>query len=104
MSFTTSLLTLLAGVILVTSLYVYFFGIPPELKRDLEKKALRTMGENKASYMLKDQISKVPASDQEDVKDLKAGLGNVLGGATQNPVGEEGGELADQLTSPLTGR
>ena len=51
-----------------------------------------------------DQISKVPASDQEDVKNLKKGLGNLAGGAMQNPLGENAGEAADSLTSPLTGR
>lgn len=25
--------------------YIYIFGIPPEMKRDLERKALKTMGE-----------------------------------------------------------
>lgn len=40
------------------------FGIPPWLKREMEDKALETMGENKASYMMKDTIGKVPASDQ----------------------------------------
>lgn len=41
------------------------FGIPPQLKRQMEEKALETMGENKASYMMKDAIGRVPASDQE---------------------------------------
>lgn len=35
---------------------------------------------------------------------MKKTLGNLGGGAVQNPIGEEGGELADKLTSPLTGR
>jgi hypothetical protein len=51
-----------------------------------------------------DQISKIPASDQEDVKDLKSTLSNLGGGALQNPLGEKGGDLADDLTSPFTGR
>jgi len=120
---TTTIVTSLAGVLAVLALAVYFFGIPPELKRKMEKAALKTMGENKASYMLKgaiefsslsgrfdstnssiDQISKIPASDQEDVKELKKGLSDFAGKGTQNPIGEEGGELADKLTSPLTGR
>jgi hypothetical protein len=96
--------TALAGVIAIFSLAVYLFGIPPELKRKLERKALQTMGENKMSYALKDQISKVPASDQENVKQVKQGLGNLAGGATNNPLGEATGEAADRLTSPLTGR
>ena len=146
-STTTIVLTVLAGLVAATAAYIYLFGIPPELKRDLEKKALRTMGENKASYILKgafslpssttaislsisqslpthgplssekseewftnsvfavtDQISKVPASDQEDVKELKRGLGNVLGGATKNPLGDAAGDAADDVTKPFTGR
>ena len=43
----TNLLTVLAGVIGVISLAIYLFGIPPELKRKLERQALKTMGENK---------------------------------------------------------
>jgi len=52
-STTALILTGLAGVIAIAGLYVYFFGIPPEWKREMEKKALETMGENKASYVLK---------------------------------------------------
>jgi len=52
-STTALIFTGLAGVIVLVGLYVYFFGIPPELKREMEKKALETMGENKASYVLK---------------------------------------------------
>jgi len=100
----TGILTGFAGLIALISLAIYFFGIPPELKRKMEKAALKTMGENKASYIMKDQISKIPASDQKDVTDLKKGLGNFAGGAMQNPIGEKGGDLADDLTSPFTGR
>jgi hypothetical protein len=46
----------------------------------------------------------MPASDQEDVKQLKKGISNLGGGALQNPLGETGGEVADGLTSPFTGR
>lgn len=49
----------------------------------MEEKALETMGENKASYMMKDAVGKIPASDQEDVKELQKGLGNTLGGSLQ---------------------
>lgn len=86
----------------------------------MEEKALETMGENKASYLMKgsygllysqcmltifvDQISKMPASDQQDVKELQQGLGNVLGGGLQNPLGKEAGNFGDELSSPLTGR
>ena len=94
--------TIFTGIIAVVALAVYFFGIPPELKRKLERQALKTMGENKMSYVVKDQISKIPASDQEDVKQLKKGLGNAMGGAMSNPLGEAAGETADRLTSPLT--
>ncbi|KAF2498783.1 hypothetical protein BU16DRAFT_524840 [Lophium mytilinum] len=101
---TASVLTVFAGIVAVISLAVYFFGIPPELKRAMEKKALETMGENKASYLMKDQISKMPESDQKDVNDLKNGLGNALGGGLKNPVGDKAGDLGDDLTSGFTGR
>ncbi len=45
--------TALAGVIAVVSLAVFVFGIPPELKRKMERAALKTMGENKLSYLAK---------------------------------------------------
>lgn len=51
-----------------------------------------------------DQISKLPASDQEDVKQLKKGLGNALGGALKNPLGDKAGDTADDATKPFTGR
>jgi len=53
MTFTTYLFTALAGILAIAAIGIYFFGIPPEMKRAMEKKALETMGENKASYMLK---------------------------------------------------
>jgi hypothetical protein len=46
----------------------------------------------------------VPASDQEDVKQFKKGLGNAVGGGLNNPLGEATGEAADDLTKPFTGR
>ena len=99
-----SFLTILAGLVALTAAYLYFFGISPELKRKMERQALKTMGENKMSYMTKDAIDKVPASDQENVKSLKKGVSNLAGGAMQNPLGEQTGEAADTLTSPFTGR
>lgn len=45
------------------------------------------MGENKASYLTKSYVDKIPASDQKDVKELKTGVGNAAGGALQNPLG-----------------
>ena len=51
-----------------------------------------------------EQISKIPAPDQEDVKQLKKGLGNALGGALKNPLGEKAGDAADEATRPITGR
>lgn len=118
----TTIFTVIAGLLALLAGAVYLFGIPPQLKRAMEEKALETMGENKASYLMKgmchclimlplastnlssDQINKIPASDQQDVKDLKKGLGNALGGSLQNPLGKEVGNAGDQLTSPLTGR
>ena len=49
-SFTT--LSIVSGIFAALGIYVYLFGIPKEWKRALEKKALRAMGENKASYMV----------------------------------------------------
>lgn len=44
-----SSLTIISATFLVLvaifAAYIYLVGIPPELKRDLERKALRTMGE-----------------------------------------------------------
>lgn len=51
-----------------------------------------------------DQINKLPTSDQTDPLQLKKGVSNLAGGATQNPLGEATGEAADNLTSPFTGR
>ncbi|KAF9699512.1 hypothetical protein EKO04_002196 [Ascochyta lentis] len=96
--------TALAGVIAVIGLAVFLFGIPPELKRKMERTALETMGENKLSYVAKDQINKLPTSDQTDPLQLKKGVSNLAGGAAQNPLGEATGEAADSLTSPFTGR
>ena len=52
-----TILTVLAGIIGALALAVYLFGIPPELKRKLERSALKTMGENKLSYMAKGKPS-----------------------------------------------
>lgn len=49
----TQFWTIFAGVIGVIALAVYLFGIPPEMKRKLERQALQTMGENKMSYVVK---------------------------------------------------
>jgi hypothetical protein len=93
-----------SAIIGAIAVAIYFFGIPPELKRKMERAALKTMGENKLSYMAKDQLEKIPASDQENVKDVKKGLGNIVGGGTKNPLGDQAGETADDLTKPFTGR
>ncbi|KAM0712158.1 hypothetical protein Q7P37_011252 [Cladosporium fusiforme] len=84
--------------------YIYLVGIPAWLKRDLEDKALSTMGENKASYLTKSYVDQIPASDQKDVREVKKGVGNLAGGAMQNPLGQFAGDTADNLTKPFTGR
>ncbi|KJY01050.1 hypothetical protein TI39_contig305g00019 [Zymoseptoria brevis] len=84
--------------------YVYVFGIPPEMKRKLEKQALQTMGENKASYMMKDTIGKMPESDQKELNDVKNTVSGVTGSALQNPLGDMAGETADDATKGFTGR
>ncbi|KAJ7837195.1 hypothetical protein B0H14DRAFT_3460251 [Mycena olivaceomarginata] len=91
---------LISIAVALLAAYVYFFGIPPALKREMEERALKTMGENKASYV----INKIPASDQEDVKEVRQGVANLTGGALQNPLGKNAGDAADSLTSPFTGR
>ncbi|KAF1817593.1 hypothetical protein P152DRAFT_445651 [Eremomyces bilateralis CBS 781.70] len=100
MHFTTAL----AAILTLLGLTIYFFGIPAELKRKLERAALKTMGQNKASYMLNDQIDKLPEADQQSVKDLKKGLGKASGGAVRNPLGDLVGEKVDEGTRPMTGR
>jgi hypothetical protein len=117
-------LSVLAAVVALMIGAVYLFGVPPQWKRAMEEKALETMGENKASYLVKgmhtsvslwfeylanivlpaDQINSLPASDQKDISELKSGVGNLVGGALQNPLGKEAGQVGDSLTSPLTGR
>ncbi|KAF2096621.1 hypothetical protein NA57DRAFT_58524 [Rhizodiscina lignyota] len=104
MNTTTIVVSVLAGIIALVAAYVYFFGIPPELKREMEEKALKTMGENKASYLMKDQISKIPEGDQQELKDLKKGISNAGGGALQNPLGKLAGDTADDATRDFTGR
>ncbi|KAK7540607.1 uncharacterized protein J3D65DRAFT_615854 [Phyllosticta citribraziliensis] len=101
---TTTVVSIIAGIVAALSAYIYFFGIPPAIRRELEQKALKTMGENKASYLVKDQISKMPASDQEDIKNIRNGVGNLAGGSLNNPLGETAGNAADDITSPFTGR
>lgn len=49
--------TVFAGILALVGAYFYFFGIDPETKRALERKALKTMGENKMSYMAKGMLS-----------------------------------------------
>jgi hypothetical protein len=53
MSTTTTIISVLAGFVGLLAAYIYFFGIPPAIKRELEERALKTMGENKASYLVK---------------------------------------------------
>lgn len=51
------ILTIVAGLLALTAAYFYFFGISPELKRKLQKRALQTMGENQLSYVAKGSAS-----------------------------------------------
>lgn len=46
-------LSVLAGIIALVAGAIFLFGIPPQFKRAVEEKALETMGENKASYLVK---------------------------------------------------
>jgi hypothetical protein len=47
----------LSGIVIIGALVIYVFGIPPEMKRKLERQALKTMGENKTSYVIKGSSS-----------------------------------------------
>jgi hypothetical protein len=49
----TAFVGLFVGLIAMAVGALYVFGIPPALKRTMEEKALETMGENKASYLMK---------------------------------------------------
>ena len=51
--------TVLASILALVAIGIYFFGIPPEIKRKMEEKALETMGENKASYIVKGRMSSI---------------------------------------------
>lgn len=51
--------TILAGLLAVTAGAIYLFGLPPGMKRAMEEKALETMGENKASYLMKGTFPQV---------------------------------------------
>ena len=64
---TTTVLTTLVGILAIISLAVYIFGIPPELKRSMEKKALKAMGENKASYIMKGILITLPLTQTKAV-------------------------------------
>jgi hypothetical protein len=53
--------TILAGLLALAGAYLYFFGVSPETKRKMENQALKTMGENKMSYMAKGESARHPA-------------------------------------------
>lgn len=61
----TTLLAIVVGLLAITAGAVYLFGIPSEWKRAMEEKALETMGENKASYMMKGAVLSSNASAQQ---------------------------------------
>ena len=50
---------------LETNLWIDSFGIPPSIKRWIEEEGLQAMGENKASYMAKSMVDKMPEADQD---------------------------------------
>ena len=98
-------------------------GVPADMKRKMEEKALETMGENKASYMMKDTLKNIPTSDQkvetdttrrvqdsreliqeQEINELRDGISNTAGGALQNPIGKLAGNTADDASRPVTGR
>lgn len=44
---------------------LHSFGIPPSIKRWIEEQGLEAMGENKASYLAKSAVDKLPEADQD---------------------------------------
>lgn len=50
--------TIIAGLAALAGAYLYFFGVSAETKRKLENQALKTMGENKMSYLAKGILPK----------------------------------------------
>jgi len=40
----------------------------------------------------------------QNVKDFQKGLGNIMGGSMQNPLGKFTGNTADDVTKEFTGR
>lgn len=51
-----AIFTVFAGIVALIAGAIYVFGIPPEIKHKMEEKALETMGENKASYLMKGML------------------------------------------------
>ncbi|KAF2482222.1 hypothetical protein BDY17DRAFT_298161 [Neohortaea acidophila] len=100
--------TILLAIILSSAAllagYIFLFGIPPSLKRWLEEEVLEKMGENKASYMAKSAVDKLPAADQDEIKGLRSGVKDIMGEGLQNPLGKFAGNLGDDATKPATGR
>lgn len=68
----TQIFTVLAGVLALAGAYLYFFGIDPETKRALEKKALQTMGENKMSYLAKGMLPRSVPSSSPNTSQIKS--------------------------------
>ncbi|TKA63359.1 hypothetical protein B0A49_04973 [Cryomyces minteri] len=104
MTTASTAVSILVVIVTLLAAAVYLFGVPPRLKRLLSNTAALLTVPTAASYLVKDQVDKLPASDQKDIKDLKAGLGNALGGSLQNPLGEIVGNTGDSLSSPYTDR
>jgi hypothetical protein len=67
-----SFFTAVAGVIAVIGLAVFLFGIPPELKRKMERTALKTMGENKLSYVAKGIVTCSPCDNEQQEAHLRS--------------------------------
>lgn len=64
-SFSTTILLVFTAIIGGASAYIFFFGLPPQLKREMQEAALETIGENKASYALQQGLNKVPDSQSK---------------------------------------
>ncbi|KAK3709273.1 hypothetical protein LTR37_011011 [Vermiconidia calcicola] len=96
-SISTYILIVLTLIIGAVTAYIFFFGIPPELKKRLQDEAFEQLGENAASNMMKQALDKVPEGDQ---KELKQARDKLLGGKN-NPLGKFANNAGDDATKDL---
>jgi hypothetical protein len=64
------LLSSFAATAVLAAAYIFLIGLPPAVKRSLQRQALTTVGENKAGAMVKSQIERIPEEEHQ----VSAGL------------------------------